>query len=247
MNYTLEVCIDTIESAIEAQQSGADRLEVCGSLLIGGITPSIEFFNVLKEHISIQKNILIRPRFGDFLYSDFEFEIMKREIRLFREAGADGVVIGMLKKDGNLDTERMKVLIEEAGTMDITLHRAFDLCKDPFQALAEAESLHIKTILTSGQKAQAVSAVDLLSELSEKATLEIMPGGGISLETIPVFLEKTKVSALHMSGKKIVESEMVYRKEGVPMGLPMASEYSLWRTNGEEIKKVRQLLDSWGR
>ena len=169
----LECCVDTVESALAAKEGGADRLELCANLLIGGTTPDINLYHRIRERCDILINVLIRPRFGDFCYTDEEFEIIRRDVKMFREAKADGVVIGILKPDGSLDVERMAILMEEAGPMSVTLHRAFDVCCDPYQALEQAKQLHIDTILTSGQKNTAIEGKELLTELVQLAKGEI--------------------------------------------------------------------------
>ena len=142
-DYMLEVCVDSVESAIAAQRGGAKRLELCGNLIIGGTTPTPALFRAVKAAVDIKIHVLIRPRFGDFCYTDAEFAIIREEVRQFRELGADGVVIGILRPDGSLNMEQMGELIREAGGMQITLHRAFDVCSDPMRALEELSLIHI--------------------------------------------------------------------------------------------------------
>lgn len=189
--------------------------------------------------------VLLRPRFGDFCYTDFEHEIIKEEIRSFRKLGADGIVIGTMKPDGTLNMEQMKELIEEAKGMSVTLHRAFDMCKNPFMALEEARKLGINTILTSGQKNTCIDGVELLKELVEKAQgeTEILVGGGVDASVLPVLAEKTKAKAYHMSGKISMESEMRYRKQDVSMGIASVSEYEIWRTSEKRVREARKILD----
>ena len=190
-------------------------------------------------------NVLIRPRFGDFCYTDEEFEIIRRDVKMFREAGADGVVIGILKPDGSLDVERMKILMEEAGTLSVTLHRAFDVCADPMQALQQAKELAIDTILTSGQKNTAIEGAQLLQELVKAANgdVDILVGSGVKASVIEQLAPQTGATSFHMSGKITLDSPMTYRKEDVSMGLPMMSEYTIWQTSAEEIAKARKVLD----
>lgn len=151
-SFILEICVDSVESAVAAERGGATRLELCQNLMIGGTTPGIKLFEAVREETHIPIQVLIRPRFGDFCYTDYEWRIMKEEIRMFRDRGADGIVIGMLKPDGILDRDRMEALLEERGGMSVTLHRAFDVCKEPMETLAVAKTMGIQTILTSGQK-----------------------------------------------------------------------------------------------
>lgn len=241
----LECCVDCVESALAAKKGGADRLELCANLIIGGTTPDINLYHRIREQCDILINVLIRPRFGDFCYTDEEFEIIRRDVKMFREAGADGVVIGILKPDGSLDVERMKILMEEAGTLSVTLHRAFDVCADPMQALQQTKELGIDTILTSGQKNTAVEGAQLLQELVKAADgdIDILIGSGVKASVIEQLAPQTGATSFHMSGKITLDSPMTYRKEDVSMGLPMMSEYTIWQTSAEEIAKARKVLD----
>ena len=148
--YILEACVDSVESAVSAIRGGANRLELCSNLVIGGTTPGVSQFQQIREICSIPIHVLIRPRYGDFLYTDYEFQMIAKDTAMFRRLGADGIVAGCLKPYGDLDVERMKVLREQAGDCHLTLHRAFDMCKDPFRTLEEAVAVGIQTILTSG-------------------------------------------------------------------------------------------------
>ena len=245
MGYTLECCVDSVESAIAAKKGGADRIELCSALVIGGLSPSQALYWKIREQVDLPIRVLLRPRFGDFCYTDFEHEIIKEEIRSFRKLGADGIVIGTMKPDGTLNMEQMKELIEEAKGMSVTLHRAFDMCKNPFMALEEARKLGINTILTSGQKNTCIDGVELLKELVEKAQgeTEILVGGGVDASVLPVLAEKTKAKSYHMSGKISMESEMRYRKQDVSMGIASVSEYEIWRTSEKRVWEARKILD----
>lgn len=242
----LECCVDCVESALAAKQGGADRLELCANLLIGGTTPDINLYHRIRETCDILINVLIRPRFGDFCYTDEEFEIIRRDVKMFREAGADGVVIGILKPDGSLDVERMAILMEEAKGMSVTLHRAFDVCSDPMLALRQSKELGIDTILTSGQKNTALEGRDLLTTLVREAAgeIDILIGSGVKDSVIEPLAKQTGATSFHMSGKITLDSPMVYRKEDVSMGLPLVSEYTIWQTSAEEIAKARAVLDA---
>lgn len=245
-NYILEACVDSVESALAAEKGGATRIELCSNLIIGGTTPSPCLFQEIRELSGIRTHILIRPRFGDFCYTDYEFHIIQREVRNFRELGADGVVIGILKPDGMLDLERMKVLMEEAGDMSVTLHRAFDVCVDPFEAMEQAKELGIATILTSGQKNHCLDGKEMLRQLVERedGKITIQVGSGVDAETIRQIQPYTKAHAFHMSGKINLESEMRYRKEGVSMGVSSISEFEIFRTEQEKIQEACQVLES---
>lgn len=242
--YILECCVDSVESAIEAEKGGANRLELCANLIIGGTSPSLALFEKIKENTSIKINVLLRPRFGDFLYSDYEFEILKEEVKLFRNAGADGVVIGCLRADGTIDSSKMEELIALAEGMHITMHRAFDMTENPYEALREAKRLGVNTILTSGQRNTALEGKELIKALIEEAgdDLEILVGSGVNAEVIKEFLYESKAYAFHMSGKETLTSGMLYKNEKVSMGLPMMSEYEVWQTSSEKIIEAKKAL-----
>ena len=168
----LEVCVDSVESALAAERGGADRLELCQNLVIGGTTPSPKLFETIRRYSKIPIHVLLRPRFGDFCYTQYEFEMLREEVTMYRKLGAEGVVIGMLLPEGTLDIRRMEKLMEAAEGMPVTLHRAFDVCKDPKAALKQATELGIQTILTSGQQNSALKGAPLLKELKEQENKE---------------------------------------------------------------------------
>lgn len=241
--YLLEACVDSVESAIAAQEGGADRLELCGCLMTGGVTPSMSLFHGVKKAVTIPVHALLRPRFGDFCYTSYEYDMLMEDVRTFREEGADGVVIGILTETGALDAARMEGLIQEAGGMHLTLHRAFDLCADPLEALRTARALGIRTVLTSGQKNACLQGKDLLARLVEQNLLTVMAGGGVTAPVIETLARDAGVRVFHMSGKKTLESPMRFRRADVSMGLPLMSEYALWRTDSGEIARARAMLD----
>ena len=245
MKGILECCVDSVESAIAAKNGGADRLELCQGLVIGGVTSGTALFQEIKNQMDIRIHALMRPRFGDFCYTRHEIDILCGDIRTFRKLGADAAVIGALKPDGTLDVEAMKRMIDAAGDMSITLHRAFDMCRDPFAALEETISLDIQTILTSGQAPDCLHGVDLLNKLHQAADgrIHLLAGAGVSAKTVPALIEKTSLTQFHMSGKTIKNSEMVYRNPEVFMGIPGMSEYEIWQTDPEAVAAVRTMLD----
>ena len=247
-DYLLEACVDSVESACIATQNGAGRLELCANLVIGGTTPSLALFEEVRKRCDNKINVLIRPRFGDFCYSKEEFTVMKREIMQFEKAGADGVVIGILKPDGSLDCDRMRECIGLAENMKITLHRAFDVCRDPYEALEQAVRLEADTILTSGQEADACRGAECIAALKKQARgrITIMAGSGVSAENIEEIYQRTGVSVFHMSGKKVLNSAMTYRRENVPMGLSFLSEFEIWQTDGEKIAAAVRTLATCG-
>lgn len=244
--YILECCVDSTESAFAAAEGGADRLELCASLVIGGTSPSLALFEQIRKQCNIPIRVLLRPRFGDFLYTAHEFEIIKREVELFGEAGAEGVVIGCLREDGSLHMEQMRELIKTAGSMKVTLHRAFDVCADPMEAYRQAGELGIDTILTSGQEDNCLKGMPLIRRLcqlqKEGNGPQIMAGAGVTPEVIRQFLAGTDVACYHLSAKEVLDSGMKYRKEGVPMGLPGMSEYSVYRTDAKVVAEAKKVL-----
>lgn len=245
MPYILEVCVDSVKSAAAACEGGADRIELCSALVIGGVSPSPALFREVKRETGLPVRVLLRPRFGDFCYDEYEFRILKEETEMFRDLGADGVVIGILRPDGTLNMEQMSVLKEAAGDMKVTMHRAFDVCRDPFEALEQCVGLGINTILTSGQKGSAWEGRELLGQLEERAggRIEILAGAGIDSSVISELAGQTKIKSFHMSGKKVLNGRMEYRREGVPMGIPGVGEFEIWQTDPEKIKRARLVLD----
>lgn len=243
--YLLECATDSVESALAAAKGGADRLELCANLIIGGTTPTLALFDEVRSHSDIPLYILIRPRFGDFLYSDYEANVICREIEMFRKAGAEGVVIGSLNKDGFLNMEHMKRFMDCAKDMSVTLHRAFDMSADPIVTLEQAKELGVNTILTSGQAPSSLEGIDLYEKLIEKAgdEISILAGGGIKASTIKTLLKKTSLTSFHMSGKIVVESGMEFRNPVVSMGLPGISEYNIWLTDENNVREARKVLD----
>lgn len=244
-NYILESCVDSVESAMIATEAGANRLELCANLMIGGTTPSVALYKQIRKKCNNRIHILIRPRFGDFCYTEDELEIMCEEIRLFRELGADGVVIGALSPDGSVDWNAMDRMIEAADGIWITMHRAFDMCKDPYEELENAISHGVSCILTSGQENHCLDGADCLQQLVQKAEnrIQILIGSGVDAKVIGKIHEMTKAYAYHMSGKEVLDSRMIYRKDNVYMGLDGLSEYTIWRTKKENIEAAIRVLE----
>ncbi len=241
----LEVCVGSYASCMAAEKGGADRLELCANLVIGGTTPSTALFEQVKRDCKLPINVLIRPRFGDFLYEGEEVEQMCREITLFRELGANGVVIGTLTPDGELDMEKMEKLMACAGTMDVTLHRAFDMTCDPFETLERAIDLGCKTILTSGQAQNVTLGAELLGQIQEKAAgrIVIMAGSGVKSGNIQSLHDRTGIITFHASARKGgLDSGMRYRKQAVSMGLPSLSEYEIWQTDEAEVRACAEIV-----
>lgn len=241
----LEVCVDSVESAVNAELGGADRIELCGDLIVGGITPSLALYERIREKIKIPIHVLLRPRFGDFLYSKEEMEVLVRQANLFAKAGADNLVIGCLTPDGRLDLEAMKRIVDTADGTPINLHRAFDMCRDMDEALEDAKKLGIVSILTSGGCASAIEGLEVLDRLKKNAgKIDIMAGAGMNAKNIKYMMEHSSLTAFHMSGKKTLQSKMEYRNPKVNMGLPSLSEYEIIQTDAEEIRAAKLVMNT---
>ena len=242
----LEICVDSVESAVNAEAGGADRLELCGDLIVGGITPSLALYERIREKTNIPIHVLLRPRFGDFLYSEEELQILIRQAKLFSKAGADNLVIGCLTPDGRLDLEAMNRIIDAVNGTAINLHRAFDMCRDLNEALDDAKKLGIVSILSSGGYASAKEGASVLDELKKNAgTIDIMAGAGMNAQNIEFMLKHTSLTAFHMSGKITLESKMKYRNPRVNMGLPSLSEYEIIQTDVQAVRAAKEVLNHW--
>ncbi|CBL41715.1 copper homeostasis protein CutC [Lachnospiraceae bacterium OF11-28] len=243
--FMLEVCTDSVESAAAAVRGGARRLEVCANLVIGGTTPGVSQFKQMRKACDIPLNVLLRPRYGDFLYTEAEFTMLLEDTAMFRKLGADGIVVGCLNADGTLDLERIKKLREAADGMHMTLHRAFDVCRNPKETLEQAVEIGVDTILTSGHKDSCMAGIGLLKQLTEQSAgrIHILAGGGVTPENIGMLAKETGTDSFHMSGKKIIESGMEYRNDEVNMGIPGIGEYEIFRTDETKIVKAVQELN----
>ena len=241
-DITFEICVDTVESAIAAQDGGADRVELCDNLFEGGTTPSHGAIAVARDLLSIKLHIIMRPRGGDFLYSDTDFEIMKRDIDAAKGLGVDGVVIGLLNAGGTVDAERTRELVELARPMSVTFHRAFDVCRNPFEALETLIEIGVDRILTSGQRATAVEGSELIAELVKSADdrIIIMACGSLDEANIADVISKTGVCEVHFTAFEPVESKMQFRNNAIAMGSEDAgSEYL---RNVASAKRIRRIM-----
>ncbi|KAI0654480.1 copper homeostasis CutC domain-containing protein [Cubamyces menziesii] len=255
---TIEVCIDSVESAIAAVRGGADRLELCGNLALGGgTTPSIGLFKAVRVAApqGLPIMVMIRPRTGDFLYTDAEHRVMREDIKAFKEAGADGVVLGILQKDGKIDVARTKTLAEEAAPMQVCFHRAIDLSsQDLLSAHLDISSIpQVTRILTSGQASTAPSpsALPHLRLLLRTASrmpsfAKVLVGSGVNAQTVGPLLAELLPCGLrevHLSAGGWTPSEMEFRREGMGMGVGREGEWAIWRTSEQKVREVRELVD----
>lgn len=245
MEFKLEICVDSAISALNAQSAGADRIELCDNLGEGGTTPGYGMIISARNNLSIGIHVLIRPRGGDFLYSDTEYDIMRRDIELCGENGIDGIVTGILFPDGTIDVERTARLIEFAYPMTATFHRAFDMCADPVRGIEDVIATGASRLLTSGQQNKALDAVELIRQLVIQAgeRLIVMPGGGIDETNAAQIITATKAKELHLTGRMEIDSEMIFRRQGISMGsLPGNSEFKRKIADPEKIKKIIESL-----
>jgi copper homeostasis protein len=214
MNYILEIATSDFQTTKSAVEGGADRIELCANLAEGGTTPSYGTIYQCREEFDVLLYPIIRPRGGDFLYSDDEYEMMLHDLKLCKQLGCDGVVIGLLNADGTIDVKRTEALVEIAYPMGVTFHRAFDRCKDPFQALEQLIRIGCERILTSGQKPTAPEGVEIIAELNRIADhrIIIMPGSGVRNENIKMLAEKTGCTEFHSSlrAKKKGKMEFIH-------------------------------------
>ena len=244
MAKILEVCIDSLASARAAIAGGADRLELCGALSIGGLTPYAELLRQIRRESDIAIRCMIRPRAGDFLYSPEELALMEAQIRTLKELGTDGFVLGCLDAEGHLDAKAMEPLLRAAEGMPLTLHRCIDVSRDLKKTYLDAKALGFDTVLTSGGEGNCTRGKEQIRRLLELEGPQVLIGAGVNANVIRQFREAfPKAEAFHMSGKTLVQSGMHYRKEGVPMGIEGYDEWHLPQTGEEAVRAARAALD----
>lgn len=248
MDKLLEICVDSYASAMAAVKGGADRLELCSALAVGGLTPSPALLKQIRAVSDIPVRCLMRPRGGDFLYTKEEIRQMAMEIRELKAAGADGFVIGCLDADGHLDKDAMEPLLEAAQGAGLTLHRCIDVSCDPLQTYRDAAALGIDTVLTSGAAGNCTAGMEVIRQLiglrDQENGPEVLIGAGVSAKVISAFLEKVPgARAFHMSGKTEIESRMLFRREGVPMGLPGLDEWHIQQTSENAVRAAKEILN----
>lgn len=235
----IEICAFSLESCLIAQANGATRIELCGGAAEGGTTPSYGLIELARQALHIDLYVMIRPRGGDFLYNATELAVMRRDIEAAKQAGADGVVLGLLNPDGTVDEEKTAELIQLAKPLSVTFHRAFDVTRDPMEALEAVIRTGAQRILTSGQQASAEAGIPLLKKLAEQAgdRIEMMAGAGVTAENA-ARLAATGVHALHLTGKQVMNSGMVFRNQDVPMASVAMSEFEWLSTSSAVVRAV---------
>jgi copper homeostasis protein len=239
----IEICVDSVESAVAAEQGGADRVELCANLLEGGTTPSTGCIQWTRAKIKIGLQVMIRPRGQDFLYSDLEWAVMQADVADAKRLGADGVVVGCLTPDGEIDEPKLRELIALTRPLPVTFHRAFDMCRDPQRALEQLIALGVERVLTSGQEATAFEGLDLIAALQRQSAgrILIMPGGGINARNVEKIIAATGVSEVHLSARSTVQSGMRHRNSRCFMGGVLRPPEFEWKTTrAEAVQAVVQ-------
>ncbi len=238
---TFEICVDSVEGALAAQTGGAQRIELCANLLEGGTTPSSGTIALARHHLQIGLQVIIRPRGGDFCYSEIEFAVMRYEVEAAKHLGADGIVIGLLNPDGTVDKTRSAELIALARPLNVTFHRAFDMTCDPHQALEDLIDLGVDRVLTSGQESSALEGLDLITALVQQAKgrISVMPGGGINARNLSKIVAQSGVGELHMSVRSAVDSRMTYRNLRPKLGGALhPPEFTRLVTDADRVKTL---------
>ena len=249
MTGILEVCVDSLASARAAIAGGAQRLELCSALAVGGLTPYGELLRQIRAESDINIRCLMRPRAGDFLYTKEEILLMAAQIGNLRELGADGFVIGCLNAEGDLDEKAMKPLLKAAEGTGLTLHRCIDVSRDPCRTYLDAKALGLDTVLTSGAAGNCLAGLETIGKLLELRDTrngpEVLIGAGVNARVIAAVQERfPQARAFHMSGKMDVESGMRFRREGVPMGIPGLDEWHIQQTDEANVRAARIEADN---
>lgn len=236
----LEICADSVESAVAAEHGGASRIELCSSLLEGGISPSAGLISTVRSRLSIDVCVMIRPRGGDFCYSAAEFEAMEQDVITAKQLGANGIVFGILKEDGDIDVARTSHLIEIARPMKSTFHRAFDMSRELSKSLAHVIQTGADRVLTSGGEPNVEDGLPVIANLVRVAgsRITIMAGGGVRESNVHRIIEETGVREIHASVRVQVPSPMRYRNERISMGLAKGREYQRVTVLEEKVARL---------
>ena len=248
--FKFEICANSVESCLAAQEGGADRVELCAGIPEGGTTPSYGEIKLARKLLTKTKlHVIIRPRGGDFLYTPLELERMEEDIRICRELGVDGVVFGCLTEEGEIDREANRRLVELARPMSVTFHRAFDRTADPMKALEDIISLGCNRILTSGQQPKAIDGICLLAQLEKKLKeyplppIQLLAGSGVNEENIRQIFDATGIHEYHFSARVNVVSKMKHYNHEVYMGAKGADESNSLVTSAEKVRNtIKQLV-----
>jgi copper homeostasis protein len=242
----IEVCVDSVASAIAAERGGAQRIELCSDLLEGGVTPSLGLLEMVRSKIAIGVHPIIRPRSGDFCYSEQEFECMQRDIEFVKREGADGVVLGILRTNGSVDVERTRELVKLAQPLSVTFHRAFDMSADLLESLEDVCATGADRLLTSGGEQQCLHGVDTIARLVQAARgrITVMAGGGIGIHNALTIVERTGVTEIHVGLATPVGSPMLHRNPRVSLGKTQGLEYQRKQVLEESVRKLSRAVSS---
>jgi copper homeostasis protein len=240
----IEVCVDSVASAVAAERGGAQRIELCSDLLEGGITPSLGLLQAVRAGISLPLHVIIRPRGGDFCYSEEEFDIMQRDSEIAKRAGADGIVLGILLPSGRVDIARMRLLTELARPMSVTFHRAFDTSADLQNSLEDVCQTGVDRLLTSGGEPDCLQGTDAISKLvrSARGRIHIMAGGGINVGNVAHILQRTSVTEIHVGLATAVPSPMLVRNARVSLGKAPGREYQRAQVLEESVRELKRAI-----
>ncbi len=242
----IEVCVDSVASAVAAERGGAARVELCTSLIEGGITPSAGMIELVRAKIGIGLQVIVRPRGGDFFYSEEEFEVIRHDIETAKKLGADGVVLGLLDVAGHVDVERTRRLVDLARPLNVTFHRAFDMSADLFRALDDVCATGADRLLTSGGEQTCMQGVEMIAQIA-KATdgrMVVMAGGGIAPDDVTRIIERTGVREIHVGLSSAVESPMRHRNPRVSMGKAPGREYQRHLVLEENVRKLHRAVSA---
>ncbi len=242
MNPKIEICLENIESIIAAEEGGADRVEFCSDLFEGGLTPTLGMFRTARKYCSIDMNVMIRPRGGDFCYSDIEFETMLENTKIFREEGANAIVFGILNPDGTIDRERCEELIEVARPCEVTFHRAIDMCVNAIDSLQTLIDLKVERVLTSGLEPTVMEGIITLKEMIDyaKDDIIIMPGCGINERNFEFIKKELQAKEYHVYLPKEQNSKMIYRPDHIYMGGQLRqAEFNITNTSVNRVKSIK--------
>ena len=241
----LEVCCDSLDSVLSAVRGGASRIELCSALTEGGLTPSVGMVREALRISSVPINVLIRPRGGDFLYSPAEWQAMQEDVATMRDLGVHGVVIGGLLADGRIDEEHTAQLVEQAGSLSVTFHRALDMSSDPEAGIASLCEMGVHRLLTSGMAATALEGVARILQWQQQfgERLILMPGCGVNSKNVAEIVRRTGATEVHASAKQLVQSSMLFRRDDVKMGSANRDEFARYVTDEAEVRKIRAALD----
>jgi copper homeostasis protein len=242
----VEVCVDSVASAIAAERGGAERIELCSSLIEGGVTPSAGVIETVRAAVSLPLHVMVRPRGGDFCYDDHEFVILQRDIVLAKRFGVDGIVFGILDVNGTLDVERSRRLVDAARPLAVTFHRAFDMTADLFQALEDVCAAGADRVLTSGGEQTSLQGIETIARLVEQSAdrIIVMPGSGIKPDNARALVEQTGAREIHVGLRSSVPNPMLHRNPRISLGTVKDREYDRHVVLEENVRKLCEALNT---